>query len=126
VVGASAGTSIGSPGWRNQEWAADYVAKYCPDADFLASIERGRKAAKADFPPFSEERIAYILKTGANWAGPIGDFHLVVDKGRTDKIVSFCGEGVRKISPTTFEVHARNFVPTKDFYVLLLTRQKAQ
>jgi hypothetical protein len=122
AVGGSAGTAIGSPGWQKEEWAANYQAKYCLDADFLASIERARKVADVTYPPFSEERISYILKTGANWAGPIGDFHLVVDKGRADKIVSFCGDGVRKISSTAFEMRIKNFVPVRDFHVVLLTR----
>lgn len=122
VVGGSAGTSVGSPDWQKEERTADYEAKYCIDADFLAAVERDRKAANADHPPFTEERIAYILKTGANWAGPIGDFRLVVDKGTPDKLVSFCGTGVRKISRTAFEFRLKNYVPTKDFYVLLLKR----
>jgi hypothetical protein len=122
VVGGSAGTMVGSPGWQKEERTADYEAKYCIDADFLAAVERARKAANVDYAPFTEERIAYILKTAANWAGPIGDFRLVVDKGSSDKLVSFCGTGVHKISATAFEFRLKNYVPTKDFYVLLLKR----
>lgn len=43
-----------------------------------------------------------ILVTGGNWKKPIGDFRLVVDKGKPATLVSFCGEGVRKIGPTRF------------------------
>ena len=70
-----------------------------------------------------ERRISYVLKTGANWAGPIKAFHLVVDKGQADRIVSFCGDGVKKISPTVFEVRASDFTPTHDLNILILGRR---
>ena len=38
---------------------------------------------------------------------PIGRFRLVVDKGAPGNLVSFCGEGVRKISPTRFEMSVK-------------------
>lgn len=62
----------------------------------------------------------YILKTGANWRGPIGRFHLTIDKGKPDAIVSFCGEGVKKTGPTTFEIEKANYVPDRDLDVLIL------
>ena len=43
--------------------------------------------------PFFERRIAYVLSTGANWAGPIGDFHLTVDKGAPDRGSAFAPTG---------------------------------
>ena len=67
-----------------------------------------------------EERIAYILKTGANWKGPIRDFRLVVDKGDAKNLVSFCAEGVKKIGPTQFEVRKRDFTPKDDLNILVL------
>jgi hypothetical protein len=45
----------------------------------------------------------------------------VVDKGRADNLVSFCAEGVRRISPTQFEVRHRNWRPDRDLAVLLVT-----
>jgi hypothetical protein len=70
-----------------------------------------------------ERRISYVLKTGANWAGPIKTFHLVVDKGQPDRIVSFCGDGIKKISPTAFEMRASNFTPTRDLNILIVGRR---
>ena len=67
-----------------------------------------------------QRTVEYILTTGANWAKPIGDFRLVVDKGKPGNLVSFCGEGVRKISPTQFEMRKRNWRPTRDLEVLIL------
>ena len=67
-----------------------------------------------------ESRIGYILTTGANWSGPIGDFHLTIDKGAPENLVSFCGEGVVKTGPTRFEIRAKDFVPERDLAILFL------
>ena len=64
------------------------------------------------------------LTTGAKCAGPIADFHLVVDKGAPDLLVSFCGDGVKKISPTQFELRHANFTLSRDLNGLTLYRRK--
>ena len=63
-----------------------------------------------------------MLSTGANWSGPIRRFRVVVDKGAPGNLVSFCGEGVRKISPTQFEMRKTDFVPNGNLSVLILKR----
>jgi hypothetical protein len=65
--------------------------------------------------------LEYILTTGANWSGPIKDFRLVVDKESTDNLVSFCAQGVRKISPTQIEIRMSNFMPTSNLSILILS-----
>jgi hypothetical protein len=122
-VGASVQTDLGSPYAAREPWYAAFRQKYCIEKDLLAAIERVRKARKSEFgPPYSEQRIDYILKTGANWAGPIRDFRLVVDKGDPDSVVSFCAEGVKKISPTQFEVRKTDYLPEGNLSVLILKR----
>jgi hypothetical protein len=101
-------------------WESDPDAKpkrdqYCVDSDFAASVKR-----LATGRPGDEEHIDYILVTGANWKGPIGDFKMIVDKGAADNIVSFCGTGVTKTGPTTFAVDYKNFTPTTNVSVLLI------
>jgi hypothetical protein len=96
------------------------IARYCIDREFLARVERLRKAGAVVPPTW----IDYVLTTGANWARPIGDFRLVIDKGRPDNLVSFCETGVRKISPTRFEVRRKNWRPTRDLHVLILEPNK--
>jgi hypothetical protein len=119
-VGQTAGTSVG--GDFPSEQVDIYKKKYCLDRDFIESAARARKAAKADYPPFTEERIEYILSTGANWSGPIRDFRLVVDKGAPDNLVSFCGDGLKKIAPAQFEMMKTNFTPKGNLAVLILKR----
>ncbi|NVO17630.1 MAG: DUF4424 domain-containing protein [Rhodoplanes sp.] len=126
-VGASVQTSLAAPSLAKEPWVADYTRKYCIERDLVATLERARKAAKAEFgPPYSEQRIDYILSTGANWAGPIRDFRLTIDKGDTDSLVSFCGNGVTKTGPTTFEMRKTDFTPQGDFAVLILKKLKPE
>ena len=122
-VGASVQTDIGSPSSAKEPWFENYRRKYCLDNDFLGTVERLRRANNSEFgPPYSEERIEYILKTGANWSGPIKDFRLVVDKGDAGSLVSFCGEGIKKIGPTQFEMRKSDFTPAGDLAVLILKK----
>jgi hypothetical protein len=76
-------------------------------------------------PYYTEQWISYILTTGANWFGPIKKFTLTVDKGEPDSIVSFCGDGVKKTGPTTFEMTKTDFYPDKDLDILLLVPTQA-
>ena len=121
AVGLTTETSWGSTYWPKDPAYAERRLHYCVDDNFVASAERARPPGDVG-PPFTEERIEYILTTGANWKSPIGDFRMVIDKGDPDSLVSFCGEGVRKTGPTTFEVHHTNFTPTRDVSVLILKR----
>jgi hypothetical protein len=105
----------------------EYEALYCIDKDFLAGLKTALGKPDANGQPgrpFYEKRIAYVLKTAANWARPIGEFRLTVDKGAQDSLVSFCAEGVKKIGPTLFEVSYENFTPTRDLHILILYRPK--
>ena len=77
---------------------SEYKTRYCTDNDFLAAVQRTKKAGGAD-RTIPETQLEYVLATGANWAGPIKDFRLVVDKGEPDSLVSFCATGVKKIGP---------------------------
>ncbi|HVQ07325.1 MAG TPA: DUF4424 family protein [Allosphingosinicella sp.] len=121
-VGGTAGVPLAHPDWRNGEYGREAQAEYCTDRDFLAGLDRMSARAereRANYP--MEQRLRYILTTGGNWRSPIGDFRMVVDKGRVDNLVSFCAEGVRRISPTQFEVRHRNWRPDRDLAVLLVT-----
>jgi hypothetical protein len=136
-VGSSAGSRMGLPTYAggDAQIAADqkkelasYASKYCTDASFIAAATRAVEAAnKAKNNSYvSEQRIDYILRTGANWAGPIADFTLTVDKGKPDNLISFCGTGVKKLSPTQFQVHYTSYTPTADLAILILTTSAMQ
>lgn len=118
-AGGSVESAIAFPEFRANEDSQAMIKEYCIDEDFIASVDK-RRAKGRDGPMMPERNIDYILTTGGNWAKPIGSFRLVVDKGRPDNLVSFCGEGVKKISPTQFEMVKKNWRPTSDLHVLIL------
>ncbi len=67
--------------------------------------------------------VEYILSTGRNWKGPIGQFTLRVEKDKPEQIVSLCFPGKpSKVSPTVYEFREKDFVPqgrlVVDFYTV--------
>lgn len=99
------------------------VKQYCVDKAFLAAFDK-KVAARMKGPAapmaYSETWIGYVLSSGRNWRGPIKEFRLVIDKGKPENLVSFCMAGVKKISPTQFEVRRRNFEPKGDLEILIV------
>ena len=68
--------------------------------------------------------LSYILTTGANWAKPISNFKLTVERD-PNELMSFCWKGkgkVKKVSVTTFEIKETNFIPTHDFDVAFIMK----
>lgn len=56
--------------------------------------------------------VEYVLSTGRNWKGPIGDFRLRVKKDFPDQLVSLCFPGKpRRLDNTTLEFVHRDFFP---------------
>ena len=120
AVGGSVGSVFGDPAMDSAEATREQAGRYCTNEAFLAGARRMRSRGLH----LSETWVDYILTTGANWAEPIGEFRMVVDKGRSRNLISFCGEGVRKISSTRFEVRRTNFTPTRDLSVLILSGER--
>jgi Domain of unknown function (DUF4424) len=130
VIGSSVAGNFERSTRRNKEYNfSDYAKHYCIDKAFLKGFDRVRYAKlpknatedeqfQATF--YGEIWLSYILKSGANWRGPIKDFRLVVDKGSPKNLVSFCMNGVTKISDTQFEVRKTNFEPDKDLDILIV------
>lgn len=121
----AAGASFGAgfldwEGAQRSEYFAEYQAAYCIDDAFERAAKAMIQRQQATDTFAVERQIGYVLTTGANWAGPIGEFHLTIDKGAEENLVSFCGEGVAKTGPTTFELTYRDFTPRQDLRVLLL------
>ncbi len=111
---------------RKEAYFKEYADAYCVDKPFLKSFDRIRYAVRKDKDGedisgfYVETWLNYILKSGANWKGPIKNFRLVVDKGSANNLVSLCMPGIRKISPTQFEVVKKDFEPTTDIEILIV------
>ncbi|RKG32590.1 DUF4424 family protein [Acinetobacter tianfuensis] len=92
----------------------EYNQSYCMDQNF----KLGLRKAKSQHAPF--QTLGYILKTGANWAKPIQDFKLTIERD-ANELVSFCWAGkVTKISATQFQMGERNFVPKQDLDIIFV------
>lgn len=126
-VGGTVAVTFLSEPYEDYDPATEYAKKYCTDKSFLNAVKK--TLADPDQPysaPFTESWLSYIWSTGANWSGPIKRFHLTVDKGRPENLVSFCWDGeVKKTSPTTFEMEAEDFYPpwNRELEILILNRQ---
>ena len=114
------------PDARSSDEYKAYKAKYCVDDAFMAAAAKRHAEVGPEKQAFYELRLDYILKTGANWSGPIKEFRLVADKGVADSLISFCGEGVKKIAPTQFEMQKRDYAPNGNFSLLILKRMPPQ
>lgn len=123
-VGGTAGVSfLGEPHERYDP-GAEYLRTYCTDEAFLSAVRRTMTEGEPWSAPFTEAWLSYVLTTGANWSGPIGTFRLVIDKGAPENLVSFCGEGVTRLGPTTFEMVKTDFWPDRDLEILILERHE--
>ncbi|WP_395397977.1 DUF4424 domain-containing protein [Novosphingobium sp. BL-8A] len=115
-VGGTVATMLGS------DPEPETVRQYCVEPSLLTALRR----AEAQNIVYSENWLDYILVTGGNWKKPIGKFRLVVDKERAQDLVSFCGDGVRKIGPTRFEMTKTNWRPEKDLSILFLEKRTGE
>ncbi len=103
---------------------------YCIDPATRAAIKA--KLAASKLPGNAEAMLNgyetdFVLKTANNWKGPIGHFHLTVDKLKPDNIVSLCWDGaLKKTGPTVFEAARDNFAPAHDIKLLVLETPVAQ
>jgi hypothetical protein len=120
-TGGYSGMEFGKPDLDAAE-EARYRETYCTDGPFRSAVQSLYRKANAPNPKVRpwERYLSYVITSGANWAGPIGTFRLVVDKGDPQTLVSFCGDGVRKIGPTTFEMIAKDYTPKRDIDVLFI------
>jgi hypothetical protein len=120
-TGSQSSLSFGAPDLDAAQ-ESHYRETYCTDGPFTSAVQSLFRKANAPNATIraSEEYLSYVITSGANWAGPIGTFRLVVDKGDPQTLVSFCGDGVRKIGPTTFEMIAKDYTPKRDIDVLFI------
>lgn len=99
---------------------ATFGKRYCLDQNGLAGIRRlldkarSASAAGKDGTYVFATETEYVLRTGANWKGPIGDFGMTIDKLFPDAVLSTCADGIVKTGATTFTVERTHFVPEHD------------
>jgi hypothetical protein len=118
-VGGTVGVTFLYDGEMSTE--DEYRRKYCMDNAFINAARASMSDPDEPWSsPYYESWLSYVLSTGNNWAGPIGEFRLVVDTGSSDTLVAFCGDGVEQTGPTRYEVVAEDFYAWEDIDVLFL------
>jgi hypothetical protein len=119
-VGGTVAISFLEDGQAKGERYQEYVRRFCTDQSFVKAAQKYAKSGEDGGQNYTESWIGYILKTGGNWDGPIKNFKLTLDKGKATSLISFCGTGVKKTGPTTFEMSATDFWPQQDLDILIL------
>jgi len=99
-----------------------YRREYCISDAFLADLDKRAGTGKPNRAMIGERRISYVLKTGANWAGPIRSFKLTVDPGGRDRLVSFCPGHLKPAAGNAMEFTAENFKPDENLKILIVGR----
>ncbi len=95
----------------------EYNTQFCMDKSF----KQGLKNTQSEHAPFFA--LGYILTTGANWAKPIANFKLTIERD-PNELVSFCWKGkVNKISQTQFQMVEKNFVPQHDLDIIYVIKR---
>lgn len=117
------GQDFAQGGVGDDAWKA-----YCIDNATRTAL-RARVAAKFKADPHAGGYLNgfetdYVLSTGNNWKGPIGHFHLTLDKLKSDNVLSLCWDGkLKKTGATTFEDTRENFAPARDIKLLVVSDQ---
>jgi hypothetical protein len=105
--------------------------QWCFDQSYNAAelrlLDRRYEAAAKDKSRISGtmvtyENVQYVLKTGANWQGPIGRFELQIDKGGAD-LVSTCpipGLPLQR-APYGFNAVASDYTPISNLDILFVS-----
>lgn len=107
-----------------KEQYVDYDKTYCFDSGTVSAI-RGRldalKRKTGNDGMLNQYTTDFVIVTANNWKGPIGRFHLTVDKLKPDNVLSMCwGGDLKKTGPTRFESTLTDFAPRKDIQILVL------
>jgi hypothetical protein len=124
-VGTSSDTILRSALRNSKPLAPEierYRREYCISDAFLADLDKRTGNGKPNKAMIGERRISYVLKTGANWAGPIRSFKLTVDPGGRDRLVSFCPGRLKPAPANPMEFTAENFKPDENLKILIVGR----
>lgn len=85
---------------------------YCVGPVLMRALKKGGEGVV--------HQVHYILRTGANWKGPIGHFVLRLEKETPSQKVSLCVDGFKKVDARTFVLEKTNFVPTQDLKIAFI------
>ena len=104
----------------------DHKERYCLDDGFIQSARRMAEETKPyEWKGLWEHQLVFDLLSPVAGKTQAGDFRLIVDKGSKNDLVSFCGQFVKRLSATSWQVQpfdGEHGTPTKDFEVLFISK----
>jgi hypothetical protein len=107
-----------------------YVKDYCIDKSTRSVIQAGfarLKTPNGDTQMYNQYTTDFVIVTANNWGGPIGKFHLTIDKLKPGNVLSLCwGGDLKKTGATRFESTLTDFKPAKDIKILVLEEPTQQ
>jgi len=123
-IGASADTILKKALRQDKAMASEferYRREYCVSEQFLKDLDKMAGSLRNNDARIQERRISYVLKTGANWARPIRNFHLSIEKG-ANAIVSYCPGKLTPSDKLALDASATDFTPNRDLKLLFVGR----
>lgn len=101
----------------------ELIRTYCIDAATRTALTKRlhRRSSGEMAGTGTAILLDYVLTTANTWQGPIGQFRLTIDKGKPDNVLSLCIDGLRKTGPTTFVTEKKEFTPTGDLRLLIVS-----
>lgn len=92
---------------------------YCIEPALEVEMSRRRLAgAEPGQRHYGSSEVGYVLRTGANWRGPIGRFRLIVEAPASTDFVFLCLEGARRVATNRIEAELTGFRPWQDLDIL--------
>ncbi|WP_294541221.1 DUF4424 family protein [uncultured Rhodoblastus sp.] len=98
-------------------------ATFCVDEAFLNGLDKLAGVEEANVNGVKELRLHLKTKMYSASSIPATHYKLVVDKESTQRILSFCAGELKKISETSFEMRADNYVPSAEINILMIDRK---
>lgn len=131
VRGGSVGAPIGNgyglddAGGEVDPWMTTFVEghrrRYCVEPAIEAELDAQRLArANPEDRMYASSDVGYVLVTGGNWRGPIGQFRLIVETPDPRDGVFVCLEGSQRVALNRIEADLTDFWPTGDLEVLFV------
>lgn len=123
-IGATVALPFLEDGQPKGEAFESYNKTYCLSKEVIAAAQKSiadDTGASAYYTNF----LSYALSDNSNSVGTIKTFSLTVDSGDAANVISFCGDGVRKTGPTTYEMTATDYDSTKGLDILMLVPAQA-
>jgi Domain of unknown function (DUF4424) len=107
----------------NKDLAAEVMEQkrlFCADPAFLEGLDALAGADEANVAQIREMRVRIRMRDPGAPPMPAVAYRLSVDKGKESRIVSFCAQNLKKISPTIFVAKMSNHVPNPEFNLLMI------